>query len=216
MSMETMDKIFDPFFTTKEVGKGTGLGLATVYGIVRQHNGWITVSSEPNQGTTFQIYLPAITKTAPHPPAALPAAKLPRGTGTILVVEDEAPVRGLVCQLLKRLGYTVIPAANGAEALELWRQQKGKISLVLTDIIMPGGMTGHQLASQMAAEEPKLKVIFTSGYTGAPTTTGIPLNEGENFIRKPFDPEALAEIIQRKMTGRTEEGGAGGGHETRV
>ncbi|MDR3457296.1 MAG: PAS domain S-box protein [Verrucomicrobiae bacterium] len=202
---EVLPHIFAPFFTTKEVGKGTGLGLATVYGIIRQHSGWITVSSEPGQGTIFQIYLPAIASAASRQPVPPAAARPPRGTGTILVIEDEPPVRTFVCQFLKRLGYEVIPAANGAEALELWRQQHGKISLVLTDIIMPGGMTGHQLAAQLTAEEPGLKIIFTSGYTGTPTAMGEPLNEGENFIRKPFDPEALAEIIRRKLIGAAGE-----------
>ena len=199
IARETLPHIFEPFFTTKEVGKGTGLGLATVYGIVRQHNGWITVRSEVGHGTTFQIYLPPAIGQPAAPSATPPLNQLPRGTGTILVVEDEPPVRKLVAQLLQRLGYSIVTAANGTEALERWRQHRGKISLVLTDITMPGGMNGHQLAAQLLAGSPQLPVVFMSGYTGNATDAATALAEGENFIRKPFDPKALAEIIRKKM-----------------
>ena len=198
---EVLPRIFEPFFTTKDVGKGTGLGLATVYGIVRQHNGWITVSSRPGGSTTFQIFLPAIAGTPAKPPVVPPVSQLPRGTGTILVVEDEPPVRNFVCQLLQRLGYAVLQTANGAEALAVWQQHRGKISLVITDIIMPGGMSGYELAAQLLAQEPRLKIIFTSGYTGNPAAGGIALVEGDNFIRKPFEPEALSEIVRQKIAG---------------
>ena len=198
---EILPRIFEPFFTTKDVGKGTGLGLATVYGIVRQHNGWIAVHSQPGEGTTFQVYLPAIPGTPARPPAAPPVSQLARGTGTILVIEDEPPVRNFVRQLLQRLGYIVVEATNGAEALAVWQQHREQILLVITDIIMPGGMSGYELAARLLAQEPRLKIIFTSGYTGSPATGGTALVEGDNFIRKPFDPEALAEIVRRKIAG---------------
>jgi signal transduction histidine kinase/ActR/RegA family two-component response regulator len=198
---EVLPHIFEPFFTTKDVGKGTGLGLATVYGIVRQHNGWITVNSQPSTGTTFQVYLPAIAGAQASQPALPPVSQLPRGSGTILVVEDEPPVRKFVCQLLQRLGYTVLQTENGAEALATWQQHREKISLVVTDIVMPGGISGYELADQLLAQAPRLKIIFTSGYTGKPAASGTALVEGDNFIHKPFDPEALAEIVRRKIAG---------------
>lgn len=208
ISPEILPHIFEPFFTTKEVGKGTGLGLATVYGIIKQHNGWITVTSEPGQGTEFKIYLPAISDRAVPLPTVSAVSHLPRGTGTILVVEDEPPVRSLVCHLLHRLGYQVIEAVNGNEALELWRINRSQISLLLTDVIMPGGMTGTQLAAKILAEAPETKIIFNSGYTGTPTEDTVPLIEGRNFIRKPFSPDALADLIHRTLNEKKSDASA--------
>jgi PAS domain S-box-containing protein len=197
---EILPHIFEPFFTTKAVGKGTGLGLATVYGIVRQHNGWITINSQVGQGAVFQIYLPTFTGSIIPPPAATPLKQLPHGTGSVLVVEDEPPVRNFVCQLLRRLGYTVWEASDGVTALELWPQHSQTISLVLTDIIMPGGISGQELAARLQAQTPDLKIIFTSGYTGKGAAIDNFLVEGSNFLRKPFDPAALAEIVRQKMS----------------
>src|SRR5208283_5613480 len=126
---ENLQRIFEPFFTTKEIGKGTGLGLATVYGIVKQHQGWIEIESEPGKGATFRVYLPASAESpmlSLEKPAEIPS---PRGTETILVVEDEAPVRELVCRVLSRLGYRILEAESGPKALEVWRQHKDKIDL---------------------------------------------------------------------------------------
>ena len=197
---EILPRIFDPFFTTKEVGKGTGLGLATVYGIIQQHNGWITVSSEPGKGTSFQIYLPHFQGSLPTAPVTSSPTVMPRGSGTILLAEDEPPLRTFMTQLLTRLGYEMLVAPNGPEAFALWQQHRDKISLVLTDVIMPGGMSGQDLAAKILAEQPTARVVFTSGYTGEKATIHVPLIEQVNFMRKPFGPGELAEFIQKAMT----------------
>jgi len=194
---EHLPRIFEPFFTTKEVGKGTGLGLATVYGIVQQHHGWITVTSEVNQGTTFRIYFPAVTGEKVEKAAALGISKLPRGTEAILLVEDEAIVRPIVSNLLQRFGYTVWQAESGANALKIWRKHKDQIQLLLTDIVMPDGMTGHDLARQLQADKPQLKVIYTSGYSAELGNRHSTMVEGVNFLQKPYAPQKLAEILRK-------------------
>ena len=196
---ENLPRIFDPFFTTKEVGKGTGLGLATVYGIIQQHHGSIDVTSELQQGTTFKIYLPAANGPQAEKKLALPLSQLPRGTETILVVEDEAPVRQIVVNLLQRLGYTVLPAPHGKAALEIWPQDRARIDLLLTDVVMPEGINGYTLGQQLLADKPALKVIYTSGYTGSLESRPELFHEGTNFIHKPFTPEALAKIIRKNL-----------------
>ena len=196
---EVLPQIFEPFFTTKEVGKGTGLGLATVYGIIKQHNGWLAVSSKLGKGTCVEIYFPARCENQTATPELSATPQLPRGSGTILIVEDEPPVRHLLSVLLNKLGYQVITAVNGVEAIKVWREHREKISLLITDVIMPGGMNGQQLANQIQGEAPDLKVLFISGYTGTPSDSGVQLVEGENFIRKPFAPHALARMVSEKM-----------------
>jgi CheY-like chemotaxis protein len=164
MDEETKAHIFEPFFTTKEVGKGTGLGLATVYGIVKQSGGFIWVESAPGKGTTFEIYLPhSQGAKVDHVEEARPGA-IPRGKETILVVEDEAAVRELACEFLKSAGYSVLEAKNGAEALETIARDTTTIHLVLADMIMPR-MGGAELAEKLKIERPELKVLFMSGYS---------------------------------------------------
>ncbi len=205
MDEKIRERIFEPFFTTKEVGKGTGLGLATVYGIVQQHHGEITVQSEPGKGTTFNVYFPAVgapdagTMSAPARPA------LPWGDETILLVEDELSLRTFVCDLLQRCGYTVREAESGPAALKIWSEQRDHIQLVLTDIIMPENLNGIDLGRRLLAEKPSLKVIYMSGYTGNLEGRHNTLVEGVNFIRKPFKPEVIAEIIRKKLDDRTAE-----------
>jgi CheY-like chemotaxis protein len=190
-------RIFDPFFTTKEVGKGTGLGLATVYGILRQHGGWVDVESELGRGSEFRVYLPATERPCPgnepkpHEPVLLPA-----GTECVLVVEDEPSVRLLVVNLLKRFGYRVLAAETGVEALKVWAKHGSEIDLLFTDITMPDGMTGRELARRIQEQRPGLKVIFTSGYSADLANLDVGAVEGLNFLQKPFSPAQLAESVR--------------------
>jgi PAS domain S-box-containing protein len=192
---ENLPRIFEPFFTTKDVGKGTGLGLATVYGIIQQHRGWITVDSEPGKGSTFRICLPAAAgaRAGEKPPAL--QLQLPRGTETVLLVEDDLPVRLLVGNLLQRCGYIVLQAESGAAALRIWREHLEKIHLLLTDLVMPDGVTGRQLARQLQSEKPDLKVIYTSGYS-AEAGEGPALIDGVNFLQKPYPSGKLAKTVR--------------------
>jgi PAS domain S-box-containing protein len=194
---EALPHIFEPFFTTKDVGKGSGLGLATVYGIIRQHHGWIDVASQEKRGTTFCFYLPVTTERRISDGKRLADdAELPRGSETILLVEDEDALRNLVVGLLERCGYTVIAARSGAHALELWPTIKERTHLLLTDLVMPGGVTGRELATMLRGDMPKLRVLYTSGYTATQAGTGEPLVEGTNFLQKPFQPHRLAQIVR--------------------
>jgi two-component system cell cycle sensor histidine kinase/response regulator CckA len=199
---EVLPHIFEPFFTTKAVGKGTGLGLATVYGIVKQHSGWITVESRVDKGTTFHVFLPAINSGAVKTPDTAPDEALPRGTETILVVEDEAPVRELVCGVLTGLGYQILEAGTGVKALEVWHQHRDKIDLLLTDIVMPDGMTGRDLAEKVQAEKPSLKVIYTSGYSSDIVGRDFVLREGLNYLQKPFVPQKLVRAVRKCLDGK--------------
>jgi signal transduction histidine kinase len=193
---EHLPRIFDPFFTTKEIGKGTGLGLATVYGIVKQHHGWIEASSEIGQGTIFQIYLPAAEGSAAARRAGATAQELPRGHEVVLVVEDERAVRLLVNNLLQRCGYTVLMAESGVAALAVWKEHKHRVELLLTDMVMPDGMSGRELARTLKRDKPDLKVIYTSGYSAATTGEVPPLTEGVNFLQKPYPPYHLAKTVR--------------------
>ena len=196
MDEETLKKIFEPFFTTKEVGKGTGLGLATVYGIVKQHHGWVEVESQVGKGTEFRVYLPIANKEAETPSAESGQAQMVGGSETILLVEDDPSVRRTTAAFLKQLGYTVWEAGNGVEASRLWKQHRDRICLLFTDMVMPEGMTGLDLAEQLRAQKPGLAVIITSGYSlellgqGGQTTTGI------TYVPKPCDPDALARTLR--------------------
>jgi two-component system cell cycle sensor histidine kinase/response regulator CckA len=165
MDAQTQSHIFEPFFTTKALGKGTGLGLATVYGVVKQSGGYIWVYSEPGLGSTFKVYLPRVAKEARKSgPASVPA-KLPRGSGTILLVEDEESLRTLTHDMLEQNGYTVLEASGGREAIEIARLHRGPIDLLLTDIVMPG-INGHSVAHSLSLERPGIRVVFMSGYSG--------------------------------------------------
>ena len=194
MDKETLSHIFEPFFTTKELGKGTGLGLATVYGIVKQSHGHVSVYSEPGVGTTFKIYLPAV-QTAVQEKAVLPAALAPKGDGTILLVEDEPPLRALAAESLKRLGYTVLQASNGAEALSMIEQHTGKLDLVITDIVMPR-MGGPELVEKLKQKRQDFKVIFMSGYTEAAALENANIGTNAMLLNKPFSNELLARRVQ--------------------
>jgi two-component system cell cycle sensor histidine kinase/response regulator CckA len=199
----TLSRIFEPFFTTKEVGKGTGLGLATVYGIVKQHAGWIEVDSKVGQGTVFKIFLPACLKSGDvtsEPPS--PQRKVRGGTETILVVEDEPALRELVRVILQRYGYTVLEAASGVHALNVWKQHADEIDLLLTDMMMPDGIMGKELAEKLRADKPGLKVIYTSGYSVDAVGQHFMLREGVNFLQKPYHPPTLAQAVRDGLDGR--------------
>jgi two-component system, cell cycle sensor histidine kinase and response regulator CckA len=196
---EHLPRIYEPFFTTKEVGRGTGLGLATVFGIVQQHNGWIEVTSEVNVGTEFRVYLPALDSSAVRTPAEAPAARPVSliGRETILLVEDDAAVRRLARTVLGRHGYRVLEADCGDSALQLWLAQTGPVDLLLTDLVMPGGMSGHELAQEMLARQPDLKVVYTSGYSNDLVNQRLNLEPGLNFLPKPYPAEELAATVRR-------------------
>ena len=193
---EHLRRIFEPFFTTKEVGKGTGLGLATVYGIVKQHEGWIEVESEPGKGTAFKVFLRHGVEAGG--PANEPQAEkaVRGGTETILVVEDEAVVRELVCTLLAEHGYKILQAESGVKALQVWRDSKDKIDLLLTDLVMPDRLNGRELAEKLWAERPRLKVIFASGYSADVVGKDFILRPGLNYLQKPYHPHMLALAVR--------------------
>ncbi len=200
---EHLSRIFEPFFTTKQPGKGTGLGLAMVYGIVKQHHGWIEVASQPGAGSTFSLFLPAIPP--PAQPAAAPQTEAapPAGTETILLVEDDFAVRTLTQRLLETSGYRVWKAASGQEALQIWRAQAPQIDLLLTDLIMPDSITGRELAAQLQAQEPALKIIFMSGYSseiaGGNAECLKPLND--RFLQKPCSSRTILEAVRHSLDG---------------
>ena len=199
---EVLPHIYEPFFTTKGPGKGTGLGLATVYSIVRQHQGWIEIETAPDQGTAFRIYLPVVTgTTATSTAEARPAPAQGPTTGreTILLVEDETQVRLLARTSLRRQGYHVIEACNGVEAIRLWGQHKDKIDLLLTDMVMPEGISGKDLAGQVRSSRPDLPVIFSSGYPLGQVNQGSELQEGINYLPKPYAPDALVHFVRRTL-----------------
>ena len=193
---EVLPRIFEPFFTTKSVGKGTGLGLATVYGIIKQHEGWIDVQSTPGNGTTFNFFLPGVDKTVTRPVPNSPAGKAVGGTETILLVEDESSLRILAKKILQRYGYEVLTANSGVDALKIWADHHRGIKLLLTDMVMPEGMSGGELAKQLVSEKPSLKVIFSSGYSLELVSSEGMLQEGINFLPKPYTPEKLAGIVR--------------------
>jgi CheY-like chemotaxis protein len=197
MDSATMARIFEPFFTTKAVGKGTGLGLATVYGIVKQHEGWVEVNSEVGKGTTFSVFFPATTEPVKAPlPDVVPAAEVRGGQETILVVEDEELLRDMAHLILQDCGYRVLEAGSGAEALKIWESHSGGIDLVLTDVVMPGGMSGRELAVKLMATHPRLKIIFTSGYNVEDSNTDFFRRGGAMFLQKPYTRPKLAEAVR--------------------
>ena len=197
MDAETRRRIFEPFFTTKASGKGTGLGLATVYGITKQHRGHISVYSEPGHGTTFKIYLPQAKETLP---ALLPSLKEPIsmfGTETVLVAEDEDMVRKLVCETLEAHGYDVVEAASPADCLEL-ASTRATVHLLLTDVIMPE-INGQELYRKLTAIHPNCKVLYMSGYTNHVIVDLDVLGEGLNFLQKPFTIQKLTRKVREVL-----------------
>ena len=202
MDAVTLGRIYEPFFTTKDVGKGTGLGLATVYGIVQQHKGWIEVSSTPGVGTEFRVFLPACALPA-HPEKAPRAGSCPRGHGeTILLVEDEPSVRKITAQAMQSLGYVVIEAENGAEALKLWREHRVTVDVVFTDMVMPGGISGATLLQRLRSDRPDVGAVLASGYSLDLDQHRKPLGDDVLLLAKPFELGALAQTLQKALAYR--------------
>jgi PAS domain S-box-containing protein len=197
---QVLPRIFEPFFTTKDIGKGTGLGLATVYGIVRQHKGWISVQSKIGQGTTFHIHLPLQTTAAPAAEGEAGAFGAGREE-CILVVEDEDNVRTILTEILRRSGYRVLAASNGQEGLALWRQNRQVVKMLLTDIVMPGGMDGHALAAQILAEAPELKVGYMTGYMRPGGEQSTQFKAGAHYLAKPFEIAQLTKFVKQVLEG---------------
>ncbi len=194
---ELLARIFEPFFTTKDPGKGTGLGLATTFGIVKQHQGWITVDSECGRGTCMRVFLPLVSGPRSQARETSRSPRTRGGSETILLVEDEVAVRTLARTVLRHAGYHVLEAENGVEALRLWETRGEEVALLLTDLVMPAGVDGRTLARRLRAAKPGLKVVYCSGYSADTARRAIGATDGEYFLQKPFDPDRLLEIVRR-------------------
>jgi len=203
MDEETQAHIFEPFFTTKEKGKGTGLGLATVYGIVKQSGGFIWVYSEIGKGTSFKIYLPRVDETQVQSSGSKPVAELPAGTETILLTEDEQDVREIAREFLESGGYKVIEARNGKEAIELAAKHGDSIDLLVTDMVMPG-MTGQELAVRLQQDCPGLAVVFMSGYSEHAATEMANADPSVRLMTKPFNRSAILRAVGEILQSRKE------------
>ncbi|HEX4342571.1 MAG TPA: response regulator [Verrucomicrobiae bacterium] len=203
--------IFEPFFSTKEIGKGTGLGLATVYGIVKQHRGWIDVESQLEKGTTFKIFFPAANNGSAISTPVAPKANPVRGTETVLLVEDDTAVRSFTRRLLENFGYKVIEADSGVDALKIWETEGERIDLLITDLVMPGGITGRELAEKLTTKSPPLRVIYMSGYSlnVISKDTDFLTRNKNNFLQKPFLSDALLNTVRESLDGRTSAARAG-------
>jgi PAS domain S-box-containing protein len=198
MDAATKARVFEPFFTTKEVGKGTGLGLATVYGIAKQHQGWVELTSEVGKGTTFKIFFPCdelFIASARKKLLKRPA----KGPATILVVEDEPSVCDLVQSVLQSHGFRVLQAGSSIEALQIWNEHNNEIDLLLTDMVMPKGMSGRELAANLKALKPELKVVYTTGYSREVFGQDMELKEGVNYLPKPHAPPKLIQTIRTQL-----------------
>jgi len=202
MDAETQSHIFEPFFTTKEKGKGTGLGLATVYGIVKQSGGFIWVYSELGKGTCFKIYIPRVDQVEEHSGAPVPTAEVPTGTETVLLTEDEQDVREIAREFLESGGYKVVEAKDASEAVQLARQHSGAIDLLVTDMVMPG-MTGQELAVQLQREYPGLCIVFMSGYSEHAATEMANADPTVRLLSKPFSRGALLRTVREILHNRT-------------
>jgi two-component system cell cycle sensor histidine kinase/response regulator CckA len=199
---ENLRHIFEPFFTTKEAGHGTGLGLATVFGIVQQHQGWIELESKVGAGTCFRIMLPAVPRVAAAPARRPAKAAAAGGSETILLVEDDPAVREFAVAVLRSRGYRVLQACSGVEALEVWKWHAAKISLLFSDLVMPDGLGGVELAARLRREKPSLKVVLTSGYAKEAIGQEFHPPVGAHFIHKPYKPQALAEAVRDALNDR--------------
>ena len=204
MDSATRARIFEPFFTTKDVGKGAGLGLATVYGIVKQHDGWIEVESEPGEGAIFDVFFPAATEAAQTTEEKTgPAESVTGGTETIFLVEDEPVLREMARDILESFGYRILEASSGKEALGMWNQTRGKIDLLLTDMIMPDGISGAELAQRLLAGQPHLKIVFTSGYTASEVSPEMLAKTRARFLQKPYTHDMLAKVVRDALDGKS-------------
>jgi two-component system cell cycle sensor histidine kinase/response regulator CckA len=198
MSTDVQNRLFEPFFTTKGPGKGTGLGLATVYGIVKQSGGIVDVYSELGMGTTFRVYLPRLDGAVPTPHAPDGPALTGRGSETLLLVEDEPSLRDLAREVLESFGYVVVEAAGPEAALERGRAHPGVIHLLVTDVVMPQ-MNGRQLAAILREERPDMRVLYTSGYTDDAIVRHGVLDARASFLAKPFTPEGLGRKVREVL-----------------
>jgi two-component system cell cycle sensor histidine kinase/response regulator CckA len=196
---EVLPRIFEPFFTTKEVGKGTGLGLATVYGVMHQHEGWVRVESEVGRGTTFRAYFPCLVSAEAEAETGLARLQARGGHEGILLVEDEWAVREIANAALTGLGYRVFCAPSGVAALQVWQANQHEIELLLTDLIMPEGVNGRELAMRLRGDRPGLPIIYMSGYSSEMAGVGFSLLEGTNYLAKPFELSALARIVRSSL-----------------
>ncbi|MBE9570257.1 MAG: PAS domain S-box protein, partial [Proteobacteria bacterium] len=201
MDEKTRSRIFEPFFTTKEKGEGTGLGLSTVYGIVKQSGGYIWVYSEPEQGTTFKIYMPGVEREAEPVKRQQTSLEGLRGSENVLLVEDDKTLRNLAVKVLKQYGYSVIEAQHGEQALSICDQHEGPIHLMITDVVMPG-MSGRELAGRLQSLRPEIKVLYMSGYTDNVIVHHGVLAPGVNFIEKPFSPGGLVRKVREVLDGK--------------
>jgi two-component system cell cycle sensor histidine kinase/response regulator CckA len=200
MSAEVKSRIFEPFFTTKQPGYGTGLGLSTVEGIVRQAGGEITVYSEPGRGTTFKVYLPYVSLQAAAA-ITVPQLRIARGTETVLVVEDQDPVRAAVQRTLTSNGYTVLEASRPSDAISLLGARRGPLDLVLTDLVLPE-MNGADLVEKLRSTRPEIAVLYMSGYAGGALVHQGVVEPGSRFLQKPFTPDALVHKVRAVLDAR--------------
>jgi signal transduction histidine kinase len=204
MDEETARHLFEPFFTTKEVGQGTGMGLAMVQGIAQQHRGWITVETAPKRGTSFHIYLPAAAGSGAAPKPAVASADALAGSGTVLIAEDEEAVSLLATCTFEEHGFKVLAAPNATEALRLWDSHATDVVLLFTDMVMPGGMSGYDLAQRLRQQRPTLPVIYSSGYSRELLTGGMELHEGVNYLPKPYRPADLSRMIATAFAAKSD------------
>lgn len=198
MDKDTLARAFEPFFTTKEVGKGSGLGLSMVYGFVAQSRGYVRIHSAPGQGTSVRIYLPRAAEGIALARPEIRDGSLPRGSEKILLVDDDAMVRNMVVTQLRNLGYRVVSAVNGSQALDLLKRE-GAFDLLFTDVVMPGGLNGRQLAEEARKLSPGLRVIFSSGYADTAVAHHGGLDQGDHLLNKPYHRSDLAKKVREAL-----------------